>query len=359
MLALLLFLSLSLVRPAQAPRLPSASPDWRTEVSNFFSDGKPSDYAGAARYLHGVIDSLGDDDKPAAFGLLAYCYSRTGDKVSEYEKLGQYFEKYGALGMGFHFLPFSVQNDIARFLREWQLKYPWVLKIGFVASSGATPASLSANPPERIILGFEMASDVYYKLWEGEDILKGGLFRRGFNAVSLRARKLFREPGSFPYILEFKAGDFIVRRELMIGVEMDYAGILGSPARAKAPEYVVEMYFGDDLLASSRRTLPTTAGMGIEMPPPSGVYDPFGPGYQNKPKIPNSVPITAIPAAIAELIKALKKKDEIEPVPPVELRTDLTFPFRGKSEAGGDIEVRARVTLGLQSIKFMPYTREK
>jgi hypothetical protein len=364
-LILVLFL---IAEPLPAPSAPWAfvsllpdAEDWRTEVSSFFSEGKPADCAGAAGYLLGIVDSLGDDDKPVAYGLLAYCYSRTGDRVKEYEKLGEYFEKYGALGMGFYFLPVAAQNEIARFLREWQLRYPWVLKIGFVTSSSAGSAAaapaLRANPPETIILGIEMASDVYYKLYEGEDVVKGGAFRRGFNAISLRARKLFREPGDFPYTLEFKAGDLIVRRRLIIGVEMNALGILGKQTAARNAEYLVEMYFGDDLLASSRKTLATPKGMGIETPPSGGVYDPFGPGYQNKPKIPNSVPITAIPAAIAALIKSLKKKDEIEPVPPVELKPELVCPFLRRKETGGEIEVRARLTLGLQSIQFMPYER--
>ncbi len=57
-----------------------------------------------------------------------------------------------------------------------------------------------------------------------ENVLKGGQFRRGFNSVTLQAKKLFREPGAFPYTLEFKAGDLVVRRELVIGVQMDRRG---------------------------------------------------------------------------------------------------------------------------------------
>lgn len=335
---------------------PPAS-DWRTDLAAYFGQEKSVDYRGAADFLKGQIDTLGDEDKPVASGILAYLHGQLGDRQSEYQRLGEYFEKYGAIGLGFHFLPLAARNDVLRYLREWQLRYPWMLKIGFVSPGGPAQTTPSANPPETVLLGIEMAGDVYYKLMEGENILKGGQFHRGFNSVALQAKKLFREPGAFPYVLEFKAGDLVVRRELVIGVQMDYQGIMGGPAdAARNDEFILEMFFGQELLASSRKTVISTRDLGIEVPPPSGKYDPFGPGYQNDPKIPNSVPIMAIPAAILEAIKALKKKDEVEPVPPVELKADILVPFKRPNTRGDAIEVRARVSLGLREMRFLSYS---
>jgi hypothetical protein len=116
------------------------------------------------------------------------------------------------------------------------------------------------------------------------------------------------------------------------------------------------MFFGQELLASSRKTAVTAQEMGIEVPPPSGKYDPFGPGYQNDPKLPSGVPIMAVPAAIMEAIKALKKKDEVEPVPPVELKPDLVFPYTQAGSAGDFVEVKARVSLGLREMSFLSYS---
>ena len=331
--------------------------DWRAELADYFGDEKAVDYRGAIDFLKGQVDALTDEDKPVACGMLAYLHGQLGDKQNEYQRLGEYFEKYGAVGLGFNFLPLSTRNSVLRYLREWQLRYPWVLKIGFVSPGGPAESSPAANPPETVLLGIEMASDVYYKLTDGENILKGGQFRRGFNSVALQAKRLFREPGAFPYVLEFKAGDLVVRRELIIGVQMDLQGILGGSSGGSGnDEFILEMFFGQELLASSRKTVFSTRDLGIEVPPPSGKYDPFGPGYQNDPKIPNSIPIMAIPAAILEAIKALKKKDAVEPVPPVELKTDIVVPFK-RLNAGGDvIEVRARVSLGLQEMRFLSYS---
>lgn len=331
--------------------------DWRTELANYFGEEKTGDYKGAVDFLNRQIDSLADEDKPVACGMLAYLHGQLGDRKNEYQRLGEYFEKYGAIGLGYHFLPLAARNSVLRYLREWQLRYPWVLKIGFVSPGGPAQTSPAANPPESVLLGIEMASDVYYKLTDGDNILKGGQFHRGFNSVTLQAKKLFREPGAFPYVLEFKAGDLVVRRELVIGVQMDLQGILGSPTGGPSNDkFILEMFFGQELLASSRKTVISTRDLGIEVPPPSGKYDPFGPGYQNDPKIPNSIPIMAIPAAILEVIKALKKKDEVEPVPPVELKADIVVPFQRTNARGDVIEVRARVSLGLREMRFLSYS---
>jgi hypothetical protein len=331
--------------------------DWKTELVNFFKDEKALDYSGAVGYLQEKIDGLGDEDKPMACGLLAYLYSQLGDTKNEYQRLGEYFEKYGVIGMGFTFLPLVVRNGVLRYLREWQLRYPWVLKIGFVTPGGVETSPLLPNPPETILLGVEMASDVYYKLMDGQDVLKGGRFHRGFNAVAIQGWRIFREPGAFPYILEFKAGDLIVRRELIIGVQMEFVGIMGKPSGGRPDEeFRLEMYFGEDLLASSRKTLPSAREMGVETPPPSGKYDPFGPGYQNEPRIPTGVPILAIPAAIVEAIKSLTKKDEPEPVPPPKLITDMQISFKRPNASGNDIEVRTRVSLGLREMRFLSYS---
>ena len=331
--------------------------DWRTGLADFFKNEQAADYGGAAAFLKERIDSLGDEDKPLACGLLAYLHAQLGDRENEYQRLGEYFEKYGAIGMGFTFLPLSIRNNLLRYLREWQLRYPWVLKIGFVTPGAEDTASLLANPPESILLGVEMAGEVYYKLTDGRNVLKGGRFHRGFNAVSLPAWALFREPGAYHFILEFKAGDLIVRRELTVGVQLESVGVMGKPSGGrKEEEFLLEMYFGEDLLASSRRTLPAAREMGLEIPPPSDKYDPFGPGYQNEPRIPSGVPIMAIPAAISEVIKALKKKDEVEPVPPPKLKTDLLVRFMRPNAKGDDIEVRARISLGLREMRFFSYS---
>jgi len=330
--------------------------DWRADVANFFGAGTAANYQAAAAYLETSPGSFTDEDKPVACGLLAFLYGQLGDKKDEYQKLGDYFEKYGPLELGYEFLPLAAQADVVRYLRAWQLKYPWVLKIGFVESSGVTSARSSPNPPDSLVLGIEMASDVYYKLSDSQTVLKGGLFRRGFNSITVETRKFFSASGTHTYFLEFKAGDLIVRRELAIDVRRESFGVIGQPAEQgrKIPDLVLKMFLGDQLLASSRKSFPSPP-MKIDIPPPGGEYDPFGPGYKNDPGIQNSFPIMALPAVIADLIKKLTKRGEVEPVPPVELRAQAAFVFREKNAVGDQVEVRARLDLGLRNITFFPF----
>jgi hypothetical protein len=337
----------------------ASAQDWRTAVAGYLDGTQPEGPSQARRYLAGVFDSLSDDDKPVACGMLAYLSHRVGDRKEEYAQLGKYFEKFGSLGLGFHFLIPAMREEVARYLREWQFRYPWVLRIGIVASGSVTVAS-SIHPPEKLLLGVEMANNVLYKFISGERVVKGGEFRRGFNSIGLEARELFSEPGIHPYVLEFKAGDLIVRREIVLGVQMSAAGLWREPAGpGRRPDYIIKIFLGENLLASSRKSLPVTPASQIETPPPSGQYDPFGPGYQNEPQIPSSFPIMAIPAVIKELIDQFKKKDEIEPVPPVELKTEMAFTFTKKNAMDRDIEVRAHLTLGLRDIQFLPFLQSQ
>jgi len=329
--------------------------DWRAEVAAFLAD--QNDYRAAAQYLDGQLSSLNDEDKPVAFGLLAFLYNRLGERGAEYRLLGEYFEKYGPLDMVYHFLPLSAQNAVIFYLREWILKYPWVLKIGFVETTAPQARPAASSPPAKLVLGLEMANEAYYKLSDGENVLEGGQFKRGHNSVSLDTNKLFRGSGAHTYVLELKAGDLIVRRELAIDVKLNAFGVVGSQGPSgKIQQYVLKLFLGDDLLASSRKSPPSTPPIKIELPQPTGVYDPWGPGYQNEPKIPNSFPILGIPAIINELIKSLKKKDEVEPVPPVELKPEITILFKGKHGGVRDVEIVARLRLDLREIKFYSYS---
>lgn len=333
--------------------------DWRAAVAGFL-DGKGPDGVREARiYLARVFDSLGDEDKPAACGLLAFLAHRQSDRKDEYARLGDYFEKYGSLDAGYYFLSPGVRAEVSRYLRDWQLRYPWVLKIGLVTSR-ASLLTTSLSPPEKLLLGVEMANPVLYKFSSGNSVIKGGEFRRGFNALAIEARDLLDRPGAHTYVLEFKAEDMIVRREIVFGVEMSASGVTRTPAVSGPPaDYLVKLYLGETLLASSRKSQPVSLNAEVEAPPPTGEYDPFGPGYQNEPKFPSSISIMAIPAVIKELIDQLKKKNEVEPVPEVELKNETTFIFSRTSAAGREIEIRARLTLGLRAIAFLPYDAPK
>lgn len=346
-----LLLSLTLI-------LPAATDDWRSDLADFLAAEKGADYRGALEYLEAKFDSLTEEDKPSACGLLAFLEARLGDSPGEYRRLGDYFERYGAIDMGFQFLPLAVRSEFYRYIRDWQLRYPWVMKIGIVASSAAT-VQTSVYPPDSLILGIEMAGETLYKLSTNGRVIKGGMFRRGFNEIVIDARRVFQESGNTPYILEFKAGDLVIRRALMLNLRRETYGRIGSRQEARTAEYSVKLYLGDRLLAANQRTAAVAPPLDIPVLPQSGQYDPFGPGYQNEPKYPGGVPIAALPAAVKELFDAFKKRNAIEPVPPVELKVDMQYVFSEQSPDARQSEVRAHLWLDIQSIRFLSYAAQK
>jgi hypothetical protein len=333
--------------------------DWRSDVAGFFTAEKGADYRGARAYLDAKFDSLAEDDKPAACGLLAFLEARLGDRPAEYRRLGDYFERYGAIDMGFQFLPPAPRSEFYRYIRDWQLRYPWIMKLGVVSSSAVTVQS-SAYPPDSLILGVEMAGEVLYKLSANGEVIKGGMFRRGFNEIVIDARPVFRESGNYPYTLEFKAGDLVIQRTIVLSLRRESFGQLGArPGAVRTAEYSVKLYLGDRLLAANQRTAPVSPPLDIPIPGPTGHYDPFGPGYQNEPKFPSAVPITALPEAIKEIFDAFKKKGDNEPVPPVELRADMQYVFSEQDPDAPPSEVRAHLWLDIKGIQFLSYAAQK
>jgi hypothetical protein len=344
---------------AGAILLPLAAADWRADVAGFFTREKGADYRSALTYLESRFGSLTEDDKPVASGLLAFLYERLKDKSGEYRWLCDYFERYGAIDMGFQFLPPAPRAEVYHYIRDWQLRYPWVMKLGIVSSSAVTVQS-SINPPSSLILGVEMANEVLYKLFADGDVVKGGMFRRGFNEIALDVRKILRQSGNYPYVLEFKAGDLLVRRTIILALRRETFGALGrQPEAAQTAEYAVKVYLGNRLLASNQKTVPISPPLDIPLPAPSGRFDPFGPGYQNEPRFPSSVPITAVPAAIKEIVDAFKKRNDVEPVPPVDLRMDMQYLFSEKDPEAPQVEVRAHLWLDLREIRFLSYSAQK
>lgn len=321
--------------------------NWRSEVASFFSP--PNDYAGAIRYLEEGLDTLEEMDKGLAAGLLAYCYYQLKDKDNEYRWLGAYFEQYGGYGMGFEFLPLSSQTEVYKYFRSWLVKYPWIIGMGLLE----TRPSPDSPPPEKLVIGLEVANNVYYKLTDGVTILKGGLFNRGFNTISIDPRSIFERSGSSRYFLEFKVDDLIVSREIEIEAQLSLFIPQEKPApESKDTEFRLALFVGDEEIASGRKPYPIEINKEIDTGPPKDSFDPFGPGYERKDSIDNSFPIFAVPLVIAEIVKALTKGgEEDESVPPIETKPQISLLFR-KTWEGREVAGRASITFRIKELKF-------
>lgn len=324
----------------------SADADWRIDVSVFL--GKTGDYQKAADYLINQFESLSEIEKPTACGLIAYSFHKLNDKNNAYKWLGEYFERYGGYNLGFDFLDGSTQMAVTEFLLRWQSKYPLVSEMGFIDRGNFQ--GLSA--PDQLVIGLEMASDAYFKLSDEKQVLKGGLFLKGYNSFSLEVGGLFEEGGTRFYFLELKVDDFIVRREIEINVQSDsYLSVKKVESETRNYEYLLSMYVGDELVAFSKKLSPTPPPLKIDVPIGKGVYQPFGPVKKDDPFL-NSFSIQNAVAGVYELIKELTKGKGKEQSAPVQKKQQVIVTFKRRNSQGLEEEVKIFLTLKKGSLGF-------
>lgn len=324
----------------------SADADWRTDVSAFL--GKTGDYQKAADYLSHQLESLSEIEKPTACALLAYSFHKLNDRNNAYKWLGEYFERYGGYNLGFGFLDGSAQMAVTEFLLTWQSKYPLVTEMGFIDQGDFQ----DFRPPDQLVIGLEIAGDAYFKLSDDKQVLKGGLFLKGYNSLSLEAGGLFEKGGTRLYFLELKVDDFIVRREIEIDAQSDsYLSVNKVESETRNYEYLLSMYIGDELVAFSKKLRPAPPPIKIDVPIGKGVYQPFGPVKKDDPFL-NSFSIQDAVSVISQLIKELKKNKAKEQSAPVRPKQQVTVNFKRRNSQGLEEEVKTFLTLKKGNLKF-------
>lgn len=322
--------------------------DWKSEIKAYF--GVNNDFRGVINYLGERFETLEPSDKPAAAGLLAYSYSKLGDDDNSSRWLSEYLDTYGGFGEGFYFLDETTHTALRTFFSTWLRKYPLVREMLFIESRDVGDSS----PPSFLVIGIVLANPAYYKLSDAKGVIKGGLFLRGFNSITLETGQLLEKPGSHLFTLELKAEDFILKKAITIDVHFEFPRPAADPIIiAKDREFELSVYAGEKLLASSKKTIPATPPLKVETPPGKGRYSPYGPidpGEEWNP-FANSASILDAVAGIYSLFKELKKKKEGEAaVPPLKKTDLLAFSVFRKNPQGVEQNVRARLTLRVKNV---------
>lgn len=329
--------------------------DWREEAAQLI--GKNQDFKAAAEYLTLKFDSLEELDRKTASGLLAYCHDRLGDKAGSFKWLSEYFETYGWGVAWFDFLDTTTNISVAQYLRRWQAKYPLAMEIALIESR--RPEDM--GPPAVVVIGIEMANEAYFKFFDEQDILKAGLFKRGYNSISLETPRLFQKTGVRRFRLELKADDLILTKDVDISVQVDIqtqAAPAGTPAANKKQEYILSLFFGNRLLALNKKTVSLDRSIKIPLPPPNERFSPFGPvePTDRRNPIATSFPIFALPAVIAELIRELRKKDPPEPPIVLQKKREMTIRFKWRNAEGYLAEVRALLRIASKNSSVRPFS---
>ncbi|MFP4081626.1 MAG: hypothetical protein ACLFVG_02600 [Candidatus Aminicenantes bacterium] len=225
----------------------------------------------------------------------------------------------------------------------------WISEIGLVKSEIYD----SPTPPPKILIAVEMETDAYYKLSDRKGVLKGGLFNKGFNMLSIQADDLFRRPGSYVYYLDLKKGQAVLKKEIELDIQWNTYPIIRRPEKeTENPEYRLSMYIGDELVYSSRKLPPRDISLKIDNPPWPDSFSPHDPVHRTD-QVTNSFSVFSALGLAYDLIKKLtgEKSDE-SPVPPVQKYKQITTTFLKENPEGAVQEVKAIITLNARDIKL-------
>lgn len=326
---------------------------WRDDVARLFSRGK--NYKAVAEAVLPAYDTLEAADKPDAAAILAFSYARQNDIPNETRWIVEYFETGRAKDSGFVFLDFLNQTDIIGYLNVWKMRYPFVSEIALVKGVG----NEVIIPQGLMPIVVDVSGEAYYKFSLGANVLEAGQFKSGFNVLGLDASELFLNPGRRTYLLELKAGNLVLKKEIDLDVEVTSPLSLPKPApsaaRGRPIEFSLSMYVGGELVMTSRKT-ETPVSWKLNVPVNTLTWG-WNPDYwinRDKPDpMRNSIDIVRAVSAIYNLLKdLLKKKDDPEP-PKIQTVQDLSLVFPQKDPEGKDREMRVSIRLRSKNLPYV------
>jgi len=339
---------LSAILAAVAAVLALAGPaaaDWKQELQAYL--GTPKDYPGALSFLQGAYPSLDAVDKQTAGAFLAYLASKVPDEAEEKRWLVDYFEFYKDADPLLDFLDFTERQDFFTYWGRWQRSYPIITDLNLLEPAGVPVLAA----PAEIRVGVEILNSAYYKIADGSGTLAGGLWQGGFHILSLPASGMFDASGTREFLLDLKAGDIIVRKWIVVEVDVRRPEPPAGPApenvlRAKELEGEVSLYVGDKLISSSRKVMAKTPSLDLPVPGPSAPdTKPYLVPRKDVPTFSGVSIFDAVGAAYSALRDLLKKKP-LPPSPPSYQKVKrMTVTFSTHEVEAGAQDVQAHLTL--------------
>ncbi len=201
-------------------------------------------------------------------------------------------------------------------------------------------------PPEKIPIGIEMGNEAFYKFSDKENVIRGGLFHKGFNILYLETSNFFEKSDSHIFFLDLKKGDSLLRKEIEIDVQVESQEKLIKPAeKVEKPEYKLSMFIGDELIITSKKVPSEKIPLKVDLPPWPEEYKPFGPVDTSEYSF-NSFSIFSALGVLQELLKNLGKgKDKKEQSRPIQKSRQITTTFVRIDSEGIARKVEAVITL--------------
>jgi hypothetical protein len=192
-------------------------------------------------------------------------------------------------------------------------------------------------PPGRITIGLQVRSDALFKISAQDRVLKGGLFRKGFNSIALPAPDFFTKTDTHIFMLECMANGSAVVKEIVIEIRIVPLYVVQKMGRErKKHTFTLSFFIGDRLIYSTRKFPLSDITFNLELPPSHGRYDPFGLIDGTKKPV-NGVSILGAVAGLYHLAKSLSpQKDKKEEDVAIQKKQRIEMTFL-KTNVSGDL----------------------
>jgi hypothetical protein len=168
----------------------------------------------------------------------------------------------------------------------------------------------SGLPPGKLTIGLQVQAEALYKLSFKDRIIDAGAFKKGFNLLVLSAQDFFIKSDAHIFMLECKAGDWEIKKEIAIDIGLVplYVVQKGGEERKKH-EFTVSFFVGDQLIYATKKFSLSDISFKIELPPSEGRYDPFG-LIDDVKRPPEGIGILGAVAALYQIAKSLSPRAE-------------------------------------------------
>jgi hypothetical protein len=165
-------------------------------------------------------------------------------------------------------------------------------------------------PPGQITIGLQVRTDALFKISTQGRVIQGGLFQKGFNSLALAATDFFDRTETHIFILECKANESIVKKEITIDIRIVPLYVVQKRGgERKKHAFTLSFFIGKRLIYSTRKFSLSDISFKLELPPSHGRYDPFG-LIDGAQKPVSGIPIFGAVAGLYQLAKSLSPAEE-------------------------------------------------
>lgn len=207
-------------------------------------------------------------------------------------------------------------------------------------------------PPGEITVGLQVRSDSLFKISTQGRVLRGGLFRAGFNSIKLSASDFFKKSDTHTFFLECKADGTVVTKEIVLDIRMVPLYVVQKVGtERKRYEFTLSFFIGDQMVYSTRKFEPTDISFKLDLPPYKGEYDPFG-LIDGAQKPVSGVSILGAVAGLYHLAKTLspgKNEDKEDFV--VQKKRRIETQYLKTNESGDLWQWRALISIETRDLK--------